>query len=204
MNQWASEEEDNILESIKQDNFEKLRIAGEEWFVDGLISVAVCAEVNLRKEDSIDSGMCIYAYIYHHAIDKDAFSVSECLEGLLRVLVNLTHHDEYWARKVINNEFAIPSIVRLLVMSGLQGKSVRGIGEEEDAKWKREEGADDEVENMDPLDKQASTSTSRTFDRLCLTLGLLMNLVQSASETKDVLRQTSTFFFFEKKFNFVN
>ncbi|KAF7770314.1 hypothetical protein Agabi119p4_6288 [Agaricus bisporus var. burnettii] len=171
LNQWASEEEDNILDSIKQDNFEKLRIAGEEWFVDGLISVAVCAEVNLRKEDSIDS-------------------VSECLEGLLRVLVNLTHHDEYWARKVINNEFAIPSIVRLLVMSGLQGKSVRGIGEEEDAKWKRKEWADDEVENMDPLDKQASTSTSRTFDRLCLTLGLLMNLVQSASETKDVLRRT--------------
>jgi hypothetical protein len=91
-------------------------------------------------------------------------------------------------------------------MSGLQKNSVRDIGEKDHVKFEREEEDDDiEVGIIDPFNKQESVSkatmTSRTFDRLCLTLGLLMNLVQSARETKDMLRQTSTS---KKKNTFIN
>lgn len=105
---------------------------------------------------------------------------------LLRVLINLTHRDEDWALKVIHNDFAVPFIVRLLATSGL--KTSR-IDDDEDVKPKPEQ--DDEIVIVEP-----STTTkkrpiaTRTSDRLCLALGLLTNLVQSAPEFKDTLGQT--------------
>lgn len=57
LNQWTPEDDD---ESLKQRNLEELRVAGDEWLVDGLIPIAVCAEIKLRADDAIDPGTHVY------------------------------------------------------------------------------------------------------------------------------------------------
>lgn len=56
---------------MKQDHLDKLRDAGDEWFIDNLISIAVCAEIKLREGHSTDTGTCICAYIYRCVFDDD-------------------------------------------------------------------------------------------------------------------------------------
>lgn len=102
------------------------------------------------------------------------FKASECLNILLRVFVNLTHGDSNWAQCLITNEFAVGLVVRL----------ISSLSSPEDE------------ENYDVSQQSAASSSSpdpqqHAWDRQCLALGLLTNLVQSVPRFKNVLRRTS-------------
>lgn len=101
-------------------------------------------------------------------------SASECLNILLRVLVNLTHSDSNWAQSVIANDFAVAFIMRLIVTSS---------PEDEESQPKLEH---DDV----PPPAASSHHQQNAWDRLCLALGLLTNLVQSVPGFKNVLHRT--------------
>lgn len=101
-------------------------------------------------------------------------SASECLNILLRVLVNLTHSDSNWAQSVIANDFAVAFIMRLIVTSS---------PEDEESQHKLER---DDV----PPPAASSHHQQNAWDRLCLALGLLTNLVQSVPGFKNVLHRT--------------
>ncbi|KAF9454402.1 hypothetical protein P691DRAFT_692580 [Macrolepiota fuliginosa MF-IS2] len=147
LGQWQhSSNDDDSGDKARRQTLKEIKAAKDNWLADGLVAVAVHAEKKLREEGDVDA-------------------VSECLEILLRVLVNLTHDDESWARKVISNDLAVMPIIRLLLASVEDG-------DDEAAKAKKR------------------SSSSRIQDRLCLCLGLLTNLVQSVPEFKDTLRRT--------------
>jgi len=110
------------------------------------------------------------------------FKASECLNILLRVFVNLTHGDLNWAQSLIANEFAVGLIVRLI-------SSLSSTEDEEHSDVSQRSAA-----------SSASPSSSHhqqqhAWDRQCLALGLLTNLVQSVPRFKNVLRRTSRSFF---------
>lgn len=90
--------------------------------------------------------------------------------------MNLTHSDSNWAQSVIANDFAVAFIMRLIVTSS---------PEDEESQHKLER---DDV----PPPAASSHHQQNAWDRLCLALGLLTNLVQSVPGFKNVLHRTST------------
>ncbi|KAI0251927.1 hypothetical protein BJV78DRAFT_1207765 [Lactifluus subvellereus] len=88
---------------------------------------------------------------------------NRCLESALRVLVNVSHENPTWCELLLHQELMIP------VMSSLIASSLCG--------------ACDMTEEIGERDAQA-------FDRLCLALGLLTNLVQVDKTSKDLCRET--------------
>jgi len=152
--------------------------ARDDWFVDGLVAVGVCSDITLRRSasPSINSGSP-YDHFPKNAKLMNFFSkASECLNILLRVFVNLTHGDSNWAQSLIANEFAVGLIVRLISSS-----------------------SSPEDEEYHDISQQSAASSSSSphhqqqhaWDRQCLALGLLTNLVQSIPRFKNVLRRTS-------------
>ncbi|KAF5362389.1 hypothetical protein D9756_002188 [Leucocoprinus leucothites] len=145
--------------------------ARAEWFVDNILAVGVCSEIRLRSSPS----------------SSDHNTVSECLEILLRILLNLTHGDPNWAQSVISNEFAVSWVVRLILASSHKDK-----GEDIKVNVKVEENVDhqDITGGGGRPGSKKSSQQQHAWDRLCLALGLLTNLVQSVPEFKNVLRRT--------------
>jgi hypothetical protein len=88
--------------------------------------------------------------------------VNHCLESALRVLINISHENPTWCELLLHQRLMIPVISSLIAIS-------LHTCHDEDA---------------DERDAQA-------FDRLCLALGLLTNLVQANKESKDLCRETS-------------
>ena len=154
--------------------------ARDDWFVDGLVAVGVCSDMIFRRPVSslINSGSP-YDHPPNNAKLMNVvffFKASECLNILLRVFVNLTHGDLNWAQSLIANEFAVGLIVRL----------ISSLSSPEDE------------EHHDASQRSAASSSSvpdrqqqHAWDRQCLALGLLTNLVQSVPRFKNVLRRTS-------------
>ena len=92
------------------------------------------------------------------------------------MLINLSHDNPAWCKLLLHHELTIHVIVSLITSS----YSVRPISAKTAPK-----DAESEIEDED-LDRDA-----QAFDRLCLALGLLTNLVQADDEAKDICRKTS-------------
>ena len=106
---------------------------------------------------------------------------------MLRILVNLTHANELWGRKVVQCEYAMNFLLRIIhnasqSMVQRRGDMVNIVEEEE--------------EDLDvPNDKSVERAETCALDTLCLALGLLTNLVQAVKEVKEAVRETRMFLF---------
>ncbi|GLB41610.1 putative wings apart-like protein regulation of heterochromatin [Lyophyllum shimeji] len=177
LGQWgtaeAVDDDDDAVEDrrrICKENEEELVRARDEWLADGLVALAVCAELN------------------------GGVSAHNCKEITLRVLVSLTHADEHWCRKVIDSECALGFILRTIHGSrtGLEDAAVKKEAEKGlvsgNGKGKMKEEA-----GQGSYDEEAPENegdSAHALDLLCLALGLLTNLVQIVDGTKDLVRET--------------
>jgi hypothetical protein len=102
---------------------------------------------------------------------------------MLRILVNLTHANELWGRKVVECEYAMNFLLRII--HNANQNMVRRRGDM--VKNEEEEEEDLAVARNDKSMEQAETCA---LDTLCLALGLLTNLVQAVKEVKEAVRET--------------
>lgn len=176
LSQWESDEDvDGLEEGVLNGedlNDQIMEEARDEWLVDDLVALGVCAE-NQMANDTLDR-----------------HSVRNCLEMTLRVLVNLTHGDELWGEKVVQNTCAMNLLMRTSAQAGrrmLQGKDAIRVKEEVDIMPKVEDATEG---SSDSVAHNRDREETHALDQLCLSLGLLTNLVQVAPSAKDVLRET--------------
>ncbi|KAF9006201.1 hypothetical protein BDQ17DRAFT_1352946 [Cyathus striatus] len=154
---------------------QELDKAREEWLVRELVALGICAELKIQAAGGDTDAGCE--------------SAGKCLEFALRVLVSLTHSDEKWGKKVLENEYAIGWVMRIITAAaGMSGRE-KVIKEEHDVKLKKED-RDDEDEKLHEAHNERGEEYIQTLDRLCLALGLLTNLVQAVSGCTDTLRET--------------
>lgn len=99
-------------------------------------------------------------------------AASRCSDLAFRVLINLTNDDPEWVNAVVNDEYTLPTLLRLVTtsfrtMSQIDSKKILREGDEEYA---------------------------RSMDRLCLSLALLTNLAQESKNLTSSLQATSELF----------
>jgi hypothetical protein len=112
---------------------------------------------------------------------------------MLRILVNLTHANELWGRKVVQCEYAMHFLLRIIHNASQSMVQRRG----DMVKIEEEE------EDLD--DRNVERAETCALDTLCLALGLLTNLVQAVKEVKEAVRETRmSFFLFNCVFAFVH
>jgi hypothetical protein len=92
----------------------------------------------------------------------------KCTELTLRILISLSHENRHFCEAILQQELAMPFVVRAIVKSHRQRISSFGS--------KANPGSE--------TDKEA-----QPLDRLCLALGLLTNLVQSTDVAKEQCRE---------------
>lgn len=103
---------------------------------------------------------------------------------MLRILVNLTHANELWGRKVVKCEYAMNFLLRIIHNASQNMVQRRG------------DMVKIEEEDLDArIDKGVERAETCASDTLCLALGLLTNLVQAVKEVKEAVRETRMFFF---------
>lgn len=109
-------------------------------------------------------------------------AVQKCLECMLRILVNLTHANELWGRKVVQCEYAMNFLLRIIhnASQNMRRGDLVKIEEEEDLASRN--------------DKRVERLETSALDTLCLALGLLTNLVQAVKEVKEAVRETRMLF----------
>ena len=109
-------------------------------------------------------------------------AVQKCLECMLRILVNLTHANELWGRKVVQCEYAMNFLLRIIhnASQNMRRGDLVKIEEEGDLASRN--------------DKSVERLETSALDTLCLTLGLLTNLVQAVKEVKEAVRETRMLF----------
>ena len=98
---------------------------------------------------------------------------------MLRILVNLTHANELWGRKVVQCEYAMNFLLRIIhnASQNMKRGDIVKIEEEEEDLAARN-------------DKSVERAETCALDTLCLALGLLTNLVQAVKEVKEAVRET--------------
>ena len=98
---------------------------------------------------------------------------------MLRILVNLTHANELWGRKVVQCEYAMNFLLRIIhnASQNMRRGDIVKIEEEEEDLASRN-------------DKSVERAETCALDTLCLALGLLTNLVQAVKEVKEAVRET--------------
>jgi Wings apart-like protein regulation of heterochromatin len=138
---------------------------GQDDLAEGLVTLCAVCNIILRNsgyEDSISIGDLIDTFPFVWlTLSRLA---NRCLESALRVLINVSHENPTWCELLLHQELMIP------VISSIMASSLYG--------------AHDVTEETGERDAQA-------FDRLCLALGLLTNLVQVDKNSKDLCRETS-------------
>ena len=109
-------------------------------------------------------------------------AVQKCLECMLRILVNLTHANELWGRKVVQCEYAMNFLLRIIhnASQNMRRGDLVKLEEEEDLASRN--------------DKRVERLETSALDTLCLALGLLTNLVQAVKEVKEAVRETRMLF----------
>ena len=109
-------------------------------------------------------------------------AVQKCLECMLRILVNLTHANELWGRKVVQCEYAMNFLLRIIhnASQNMRRGDLVKIEEEGDLASRN--------------DKSVERLETSALDTLCLALGLLTNLVQAVKEVKEAVRETRMLF----------
>jgi hypothetical protein len=137
---------------------------GQDDLAEGLATLCAVCNIILRNsdyEDSISIG---------DLFDTCPFVwltlsrlANRCLESALRVLINVSHENPTWCGLLLHQELMIPVISSLIASSLYGARDVTETGERD----------------------------AQAFDRLCLALGLLTNLVQVDKNCKDLCRETS-------------
>ncbi|KAA1473034.1 hypothetical protein DENSPDRAFT_839449 [Dentipellis sp. KUC8613] len=133
----------------------------QEDMTEGLVTLCVVCNIVLKHEE----------YEELHAV------ANKCMESALRVLINLSHDNAVWCKLLLHHPLTMPFIISLL--AGSQPPSP----------------VKDEKKPLAEMDKDAEADTderdAQAFDRLCLALGLLTNLVQADDEeARDLVRET--------------
>ncbi|KAK2462751.1 hypothetical protein APHAL10511_005269 [Amanita phalloides] len=172
LGQWqtSSEEESNVEERRQEDELERAR---EDWLLEALVAVGICAEMRLRSRG--------------RGISKS----SECMELVLRILVSRTHADDNWSRTLLQNPFAVTWMVRLVAWTG---NTYHVLNNEEGGEIKGSHvdtvTSEEEVDDGEVTRSHRGEEEMRRQDRLCLALGLLANVAQSVADAKDTVRET--------------
>lgn len=86
------------------------------------------------------------------------------------MLVNLSHDNEAWCKTLLQDEYTVPMIIRFIITAHKERYSSPNTTKQADY-------GDEEMR-------------IQAFDRLCLALGLLTNLVQVDEKAKDLSRET--------------
>ncbi|KAF8809523.1 hypothetical protein BYT27DRAFT_7094210 [Phlegmacium glaucopus] len=169
-NQWGSpqskgsQDQEADQEDWREINENVMGKARDEWLVDDLIALGVCTELELQTQE--DSKR----------------TIQKCLEWTLRILVTLTHADELWGCKVVQCEYTMNFLLRII--HNASQSMVQGRGDMVKVEGGREENLDDRN------DRSLERAETRALDTLCLSLGLLTNLVQVVKEAKGAVRET--------------
>ncbi|KAF4610570.1 hypothetical protein D9613_007096 [Agrocybe pediades] len=180
LDQWDSSALNNVQSQemenndMKAKNDEALSQARDEWLADDLVALGVCIELNAKTDDSEYP--------------------QQCLAAILRILVSLTHADERWGRKVVQCEYTMGWLFRLIHRTGQEvqrsrpensspHKKTKSMKDEEDS------DADDLLLKNDDVPPDQSGDYG-ALDTLCLALGLLTNLVQVVDVAKRSVRET--------------
>lgn len=82
----------------------------------------------------------------------------------MRVLINVSHENPTWCKLLLHQKLMIPAISSLIALS---------------------------LHVPQNENEETNERSARAFDRLCLALGLLTNLVQVDEDAKDICRVTS-------------
>ncbi|KAJ4474884.1 hypothetical protein J3R30DRAFT_3295167 [Lentinula aciculospora] len=144
-----------------------------EWLADGLVAVGVTAELSASRPESKNK----------HKLKAP----SRCTEIVFRVLVSLTHSDPLWSQTLTNNSQAVMFIVRAITAKATIIPKAEDIVHDD----KMADYVSSEEGDMDqPTGATEQSLLANALDRLCLSLGLLTNLVQVVDEAKTILRST--------------
>lgn len=124
--------------------------------------------INGNEQDDLAEGLvtlCAVCNILLRNSDYDNYSprANRCLESALRVLINVSHENPTWCRLLLHQKLMIPVISSLIALS---------------------------LHGPQDVNEESSERSARAFDRLCLALGLLTNLVQVDEDAKDICRET--------------
>jgi hypothetical protein len=139
---------------------------GQDDLAERLATLCAVCNIILRHGDyqgHISIGETFVKYILLVWLTLSCLA-NRCLESALRVLINLSHENPIWCQLLLYQELTIP-IISSLIANFLHR-------------------ANDTAEETGERDAQA-------FDRLCLALGLLTNLVQVDKNSQDLCRETS-------------
>ncbi|KAI0264708.1 hypothetical protein BC834DRAFT_825952 [Gloeopeniophorella convolvens] len=130
---------------------------------------ALCDDViNGDEQKSLAEGLAtlcvVCSIILRNGRYEEHISIAaRCIESALRVLITLSHENIAWCRLLMKQKLMVPVILSLITGAP-----------------HRADSADDETDEHD----------AQAFDRLCLALGLLTNLVQVDESAKDLCRET--------------
>ncbi|TFK71673.1 hypothetical protein BDN72DRAFT_837394 [Pluteus cervinus] len=185
----AKDEEHADAKTCDFDNTQALEAAKSEWLAESLVGLGTRMEARLFRHS-----------VASHSPEIGSVAL-KCLETSLRVLVSLTHADEEWCQAVLDEENALPWIIRIIseVLRDAGAKTSGKIKQENvdtKARIKSEptSDTDDDILELDDDGSVVEVSevkdiAAQTLDRLCLALGLLTNLVQMVENTKSLLQE---------------
>jgi hypothetical protein len=141
---------------------------GQEDLAERLASLCAVCNIILRNrefEDTIQRGKKFGPMSPRFISSLTLLVLADrCLESVLRVLINISHESPTWCRLLLHQKLMIPVISSLIAVSLHDGT------------------------------EEASERDAQAFDRLCLALGLLTNLVQVDGASKELCRETSVFY----------
>ncbi|TFY75736.1 hypothetical protein EWM64_g8276 [Hericium alpestre] len=132
-----------------------------------------------RQEDLIEGlvTLCVVCSIMlvREEFEEQRDTANKCMESALRVLINLSHDNATWCKLLLRQELTMPVVVSLIARS--QTSRTRRSHKDEDTPTLDDDGDHE--------------GDAQAFDRLCLALGLLTNLVQAdEGSAKDLVRAT--------------
>ena len=135
---------------------------------EGLATLCAVSNIILRNvefEDIIPIGNK-FRRVFLIFAHIDILLANRCLESAFRVLINISHANPTWSALLVHQRLMIPVISSLIVISSHAPH--------------------------DAID-EAGEEGAQAFDRRCLALGLLTNLVQEEESSKHLCRETSAF-----------
>lgn len=109
----------------------------------------------------------------------------DCLLSALRMLIELTTASPDWSIALASTPLAVSTLIKLIVATRTQSAR-KGQGR---FRATSVSGRDDD-ERGGVLEPVAKSSVTLKFDVLCLALGVLTNLVETADGVKETLRDT--------------
>lgn len=140
---------------------------GQEDLADRLATLCAVCNIILRNSE-FEHVVQIGRFGHFSSLLRSycLVSANHCLESALRVLINISHENPTWCQLLLRQRLMVPVISSLIAIS---------------------------LHAPRDTNEEASERDAQAFDRLCLALGLLTNLVQVDEESKNLCRETSAF-----------